>query len=175
MGSRSGQTSLHVVKLTWPSLPIQSGTFGTVGGVLLHWVQSTAWSVWWLSLQMWKSLTGRVDCKGFEHLWILISVGAGENAGFRTSVPLIPEDCASFIGELKQTLKKPSWRLSQPYSVQLGSVFLLEGCLRWDTGSHKDGLGLGMILIIHSFSNYPWWRWWFSRLSHIWLLQPHAL
>lgn len=25
---------------------------------------------------MWKSLTGRVDCKGFEHLWILISVGA---------------------------------------------------------------------------------------------------
>ena len=47
-----------------------------VGGVLLHWVQSATWSLWWLSLQMWNPLTGRVDCKGFEHLWILISLGA---------------------------------------------------------------------------------------------------
>lgn len=78
---------------------------------------------------MWNLLTGRVDCKGFERLWILISVGV-ESWG--TSVPLIPrEDCASFIGEPRQTLKKPSWRLLANHTAYSWAVCLfLEGNLR---------------------------------------------
>ena len=126
----SNQSSSSEADLT-KSLPIQSGTFGTkleesccIGcKVILDlcdgWVCKCG--TYWQG----GSIVRDLNVCGF---W---SVGV-ESWG--TNVPLIPrEDCASFIGELRQTLKKPSWRLLANHTAYSWAVCLfLEGNLRWD-------------------------------------------